>query len=236
MVRARHEGSRFDSDVFLADQGLLPVQVARSATSSPHASSPSSRCPRRRATPSSACVASSATRRSTSTRWSSGSSPGLSRDGQPIYLDLCVPRRPPRRARRTSPASPASRRRRPMRASFSTRCSTPACSAPRRPTRRRSIFNVKGEDLLFLDRANAGLDAQERVTLRATRAPGRTVRVGRHLGPGPARGRRPDARYRQPAARRHAPTSGPSATSSATGSCASCSPRTATSAARSPIW
>src|SRR4051794_14806658 len=31
MVRARHEGSRFDSDVFLADQGLLPVQTARAA-------------------------------------------------------------------------------------------------------------------------------------------------------------------------------------------------------------
>jgi hypothetical protein len=28
MVRARHEGSRFDSDVFLADEGLLPVQTA----------------------------------------------------------------------------------------------------------------------------------------------------------------------------------------------------------------
>ena len=33
MVRARHEGSRFDSDVFLADQGLLPVQTARASTS-----------------------------------------------------------------------------------------------------------------------------------------------------------------------------------------------------------
>ena len=31
MVRARHEGSRFDSDVFLADKGLLPVQTARAA-------------------------------------------------------------------------------------------------------------------------------------------------------------------------------------------------------------
>jgi hypothetical protein len=30
-VRAHHEGSRFDSDVFLADQGLLPVQTARAA-------------------------------------------------------------------------------------------------------------------------------------------------------------------------------------------------------------
>ena len=31
MVRARHEGSRFDTDVFLADQGLLPVETARAA-------------------------------------------------------------------------------------------------------------------------------------------------------------------------------------------------------------
>ena len=31
MVRARHEGSRFDSDVFLVEQGLLPVETARAA-------------------------------------------------------------------------------------------------------------------------------------------------------------------------------------------------------------
>src|SRR5690348_2389133 len=31
MVRARHEGSRFDTDVFLASQGLLPVETARAA-------------------------------------------------------------------------------------------------------------------------------------------------------------------------------------------------------------
>src|SRR4051794_27790244 len=30
-VRARHEGSRFESDVFLAEEGVLPLQVARSA-------------------------------------------------------------------------------------------------------------------------------------------------------------------------------------------------------------
>ena len=31
MVRARHEGSRFESDVFLVEQGVLPLQIARSA-------------------------------------------------------------------------------------------------------------------------------------------------------------------------------------------------------------
>src|ERR1700751_396745 len=31
MVRPRHEGSRFDSDVFLADEGLLPLETARAA-------------------------------------------------------------------------------------------------------------------------------------------------------------------------------------------------------------
>lgn len=31
MVRARHEGTRFDSDVFLAEAGLLPVETARAA-------------------------------------------------------------------------------------------------------------------------------------------------------------------------------------------------------------
>src|SRR4051794_25015709 len=31
MVRAHHEGARFDSDVFLAERGLLPVETARAA-------------------------------------------------------------------------------------------------------------------------------------------------------------------------------------------------------------
>jgi len=31
MVRARHEGSRFETDVFLAEQGVLPVELARAA-------------------------------------------------------------------------------------------------------------------------------------------------------------------------------------------------------------
>src|SRR5437879_2186583 len=31
MVRNQHEGSRFESDVFLVEQGLLPLQIARSA-------------------------------------------------------------------------------------------------------------------------------------------------------------------------------------------------------------
>src|SRR5207245_11689237 len=30
-VRARHEGARFDSDVFLIEDGLLPAQVAETA-------------------------------------------------------------------------------------------------------------------------------------------------------------------------------------------------------------
>ncbi len=50
MVRAQHEGSRFDSDVFLAEEGLLPVQIARAPTSSRPASSRSSRCRPSRAT------------------------------------------------------------------------------------------------------------------------------------------------------------------------------------------
>src|SRR6266516_1998951 len=31
MVRAQHEGARFESDVFLVDQGVLPLEIARSA-------------------------------------------------------------------------------------------------------------------------------------------------------------------------------------------------------------
>ena len=45
-VKARHEGARFDSDVFLVEDGVLPRRRARSPRSSPHASSPRSSCRR----------------------------------------------------------------------------------------------------------------------------------------------------------------------------------------------
>ena len=82
MVRARHEGSRFDTDVFLADQGLLPVETARAAHVVSTRFEPELYVPPR---PGDAVVRAhrgrSATRRCTSTRWRSGSPLASRRDG-----------------------------------------------------------------------------------------------------------------------------------------------------------
>ena len=43
-VRARHEGARFDSDVFLIEEGVLPAEVARRPRSRPPGSSPRCSC------------------------------------------------------------------------------------------------------------------------------------------------------------------------------------------------
>ena len=79
------------------------------------------------------------------------------------------------------------------------------------------IFNVKGEDLLFLDQPNAGSTDERPRALRAARAAGRAVRVRRALGAGAAQVATSGARHRQPAGGRARRTSGRSGTSSASG-------------------
>ena len=88
-VRARHEGATFDTDVFLVDRGVLPVDTAVAAQVvatrfepeifvPPHAGAAGVARARAR----------TATRRCTSTRWTRRVPAGLSRDGEPVYLDL----------------------------------------------------------------------------------------------------------------------------------------------------
>ena len=115
----------------------------------------------------------------------------------------------------TSPASPASRRRPLTRPSCSTRSSTRACSATTRPTRKALIFNVKGEDLLFLDHANTRLDdATARRTATLGLDAGRVRRrraCTRRRAPGDPNAH---ARRRQPHARRATASTGRSPSSS----------------------
>ena len=224
MVRARHEGSRFDSDVFLADQGLLPVETARAAHVVVTRFEPELYVPPR---PGDAVV------RAT----------GAQRD-EALYFDVMEQRLPPASAATTSrsistspsstaaaaptstsPASPGSRRRRPTPRSCCTRCSHSEALGAERANTKALIFNVKGEDLLFLDKPNARLTDEHRAEYARARASRGAVRVGRDLGAGQARHR--CRRCPTPAAARRAssPTSGRSTSSCASGCCASCSPR-----------
>ena len=89
LVRARHEGAKFDSDVFLVEEGVLPATVAQAAHVRvtrvepeifvpPRPGPGGARAPR-------AC---GATRRSSSTAWSARCPIGLSRDGEPVFANL----------------------------------------------------------------------------------------------------------------------------------------------------
>ena len=137
-----------------------------------------------------------------------------------------LPRRDARRARQHLRHLRASPRRRRTRCSCCTRCSTPTCSAAVRANTKAIVFNVKGEDLMWLDTPNAQAVRAGPGRVRAARAAGRAVRVGGAVGAGPRRtpaGRR--CRRWRAARRASPPTTGPSASSSASGCCGSCSPR-----------
>src|SRR5437867_12357689 len=88
MVRARHEGSRFDSDVFLAEQGLLPVETARAAHVVATRFEPELYVPPQ---PGDRVVRVAGEERSIALYFDSMEQrlpAGLARDDEPIYLDL----------------------------------------------------------------------------------------------------------------------------------------------------
>src|SRR6266540_2680758 len=88
MVRAQHEGSRFESDVFLVEKGLLPLQIARSAHVVSTRVEPEIWVPPQ---PGDSVVRVRGHDRDEALHFDAMEQrlvAGLSRDGQPIYLDL----------------------------------------------------------------------------------------------------------------------------------------------------
>ena len=206
-VRARHEGARFDSDVFLIDDGVLPARDERGGRGADDprrardvraAAAGRGGAARRRAR--------SATRRCTSTRWSSSS-----RSGSAATASRCSPTSSsstaPAARTSTSRASPASRRRpRTRRFLLYSLFNSGVLGADATNTK-ALIFNVKGEDLLFLDHANARLDRASTGSATATLglAPKPFDSVAVYAPPAQGRPER-HARRRHP----HAPASTPS--------------------------
>lgn len=166
MVRARHEGSRFDTDVFLADQGLLPVELARAAHVVSTRFEPELYVPPQ---PGDAVARASGTARDEALYFDQMEerlAAGVARDGLPMYIDLSF--LDGRRGAHVNISGVSGVATKTSYASFllyglfhSGVLGNEAANT------KALIFNVKGEDLLFLDKPNLRLTDEHRAAYRA---------------------------------------------------------------------
>jgi uncharacterized protein len=162
MVRAQHEGSRFESDVFLVDQGVLPLKIARSAHVVSTRVEPEIWVPPQ---PGNRVARVRGRDREEALHFDSMEQPlaaGLSRDGQSVYLDLSF--LDGRRGAHVNISGVSGVATKTTYASFVlyTLFHSGVLGGEAANTK-ALVFNVKGEDLLFLDRPNAGLDDENRL-------------------------------------------------------------------------
>jgi DNA helicase HerA-like ATPase len=160
MVRARHEGVRFDSDVFLADQGLLPVATARAAHVVSTRFEPELYVPPR---PGDTVVRVAGADRDEALYFDTMEQrlvAGIARDGEPIYVDLTF--LDGRRGAHVNISGVSGVATKTTYACFLLYglFHSDVLGAERANTK-ALIFNVKGEDLLFLDKPNARLTAEQ---------------------------------------------------------------------------
>jgi DNA helicase HerA-like ATPase len=163
MVRSRHEGSRFDSDVFLADQGLLPVQTARAAHVVSTRFEPELYVP---PVPGDTVRRVAGAERDEALYFDTMEqrlAAGIARDGEPIYLDLAF--LDGRRGAHVNISGVSGIATKTTYASFLLySLFHSAVLGAEAVNTKALIFNVKGEDLLFLDQPNAHLPLAERET------------------------------------------------------------------------
>jgi uncharacterized protein len=173
-VRARHEGARFDSDVFLIEDGVLPAEVAEAATVLTTRFEPEIFVPP---------LPGQAVRKATGTdrdeglffdQMSSRLPAGLSRDGQPVFIDLDFV--DGTRGAHVNISGVSGVATKTTYATFLLHSLFTSGVLPAAHNAKALIFNVKGEDLLFLDHANAKLDDDQRARYAALGLPATAFR------------------------------------------------------------
>ena len=165
-VRARHEGAQFQSDVFLIADGILPAEVSEAALVQPTRFEPEILLPPepgaavRRATDAERDLALSfddVDRRLPA---------GLSRDDEPIFLDLDFVDGTKGAHINISGISGVA-----TKTSYATfllySMFRSGALGPAAANTKALIFNVKGEDLLFLDHHNINLDQTQAARYRS---------------------------------------------------------------------
>ncbi len=176
-VRARHEGARFDSDVFLIADGILPAQVAEAAQIQLTRVVPETFVP---PLPGAEVRVATDAERDAALDFEGVErrlAAGLSRDNAPIYLDVDFIDGTKGAHINISGVSGVA-----TKTSYATfllySLFTSGVLGAEAANTRGLVFNVKGEDLLFLDHPNTRLDDEQRgryATLGLTAAPFQSV-------------------------------------------------------------
>jgi DNA helicase HerA-like ATPase len=170
MVRARHEGSRFDNDVFLADEGLLPVQTARAAHVLSTRFEPELYVPPR---PGDAVVRTTGAARDEALYFDTMEErlvAGVARDQLPIYIDVSF--LDGRRGAHVNISGISGVATKTTYASFLLYALFHGQVLGNEAANTKALFfNVKGEDLLFLDKPNNRLSDQDRADYAALGLP-----------------------------------------------------------------
>ncbi len=165
-VRARHEGARFQSDVFLITDGILPADVSEAALIQPTRFEPEILLP---PLPGAAVRLATDTERDIALSFDDVDRrlpAGLSRSNEPVFLDLDFVDGTKGAHINISGISGVA-----TKTSYATfllySMFTSGVLGAEAANTRALIFNVKGEDLLFLDHDNAALDAERAARYQA---------------------------------------------------------------------
>ncbi len=165
-VRARHEGARFDSDVFLIADGVLPAEVAEAANVQSTRFEPETFVPPRPGTPVRRARGEERHRALFFDQMERPLPVGLSRDGEVLYVNLEFLDGTRGAHVNISGVSGVATKTTYatflLYALFNAQLDGQPVLGRDALNTKALIFNVKGEDLLFLDRANNRLDDDQR--------------------------------------------------------------------------
>jgi DNA helicase HerA-like ATPase len=165
MVRARHEGARFDSDVFLIEDGVLPAEVMEAAQITVTRVEPEIFVPPR---PGQVVRRARGTERDEALffdRMERRVPVGLSRNGEPLYANFDFING--QRGAHINISGVSGVATKTSYATFLLHSLFTSQVMGRAAVNTKAlIFNVKGEDLLHIDRANTKLDEQARSMYR----------------------------------------------------------------------
>ncbi|GIU93310.1 MAG: ATPase [Acidimicrobiia bacterium] len=187
-VRARYEGARYDSDVFLIADGVLPAEISEAAQVMATRFEPETFVPPLPGTPVRLAADSEREEALFFDRMEHRLPIGLSRSGEPLYLNLDF--LDGRRGAHVNISGVSGVATKTTYATFLLHSLFNSGVLGTRGTNTKAlVFNVKGEDLLFLDRPNLHLDDEQRARyelLGLPPRPFRSVRIFAPARPGPS--------------------------------------------------